>query len=169
MRLTIGVVFCGLALTAGEALAQRPALTRRSMAGPRLGVTYITGSRARETLREHGLSSVISQFGWHFEQQVSPTGAAGPAFVIEEVVLVGAVEQQKLVPSFTVLFGMRMPSGLEFGLGPNLSVVGTALAVGIGKNLRYGDVNLPVNLAIVGSPGALRSSLLVGYAIESSH
>jgi hypothetical protein len=169
MRLTIALVVCGLALSARDAVAQRPSLTRRSMEGPRLGATYITGSRARETLRAHGLGSIMSQFGWHFEQQVSPTGGNGPVFVIEEVLLVGAVEQQKLVPSFTVLFGMRMPSGIEFGLGPNLSAVGTALAVGVGKNLRYGDVSLPINLAVVGSPGALRTTVLVGYAIQSSN
>lgn len=166
MRYTIGIALLGLALGAGDALAQKPALARRSMEGPRLGLTWISGSQA--TLRKYGVNQVMTQFGWHIEQQVSPMGN-GPAFVIEEVVLAGGMEQQKFLPSLTLLVGVRMPSGLEFGLGPNLSAVGTALAVAVGKSFRYGEMTFPLNLALVGSPDALRTTILIGYAIPSSN
>lgn len=168
MRYTIGIAVFGLALGAGAAPAQQPPLARRSMEGPRLGLTFVSGSRAEATLRKHGVSQVMTQFGWHVEQQVSPIGN-GPAFVIEEVVLAGGMEQQKFVPSLTVLFGVRTSSGLEFGLGPNLSLVGTALAMAVGKSFTYGEMSFPINLALVGSPDALRTTVLIGYAIPSSN
>lgn len=168
MRPTICLALLSLVLGAGSALAQRPTLVRRSLAGPRLGITFVSGSRAEQRLREHGLNPIMSQFGWHFEQQVSPKGE-GPAFVIEEVLLVGAVEQQQFVPSASLIFGIRLPSGIEFGIGPNFTVVGPALAVAVGKTLNYGGVSLPINLAVVGSPGALRTSVLIGYAIQTSN
>lgn len=166
MRYAIGITLLGLALAAQAVLAQRPELIRRSMEGPRLGLTYVSGGRAEAVLRDRGLDRLMSQFGWHFEQQVFPSGY-GPAFVIQEVLLVGAVEQAAVVPSATLLMGIRMPGGFEFGLGPNLAPVGPALAVGIGKSLNYGGVSLPINLAVVRTPGALRTTILVGYAIQS--
>ncbi len=168
MRYTIAVALLSLALGAGDLLGQRPVLVQRSMAGPRLGLTFVSGSRAAAKLQEYGLDALMSQFGWHFEQDVSPL-STGPAFVVEEVLLVGAVEQSTLVPSATLLMGIRFPGGFEFGLGPNLSPVGPGLALGIGKSLNYGGVSLPINLAVVRSPGALRTTLLVGYAIQTSN
>jgi hypothetical protein len=168
MRYTIGIALLGLALSAGSAPAQRPPLARRSLEGPRLGLTLVSGSRAEATLRKLGMSQVMTQFGWHIEQQVSPMGS-GLAFVIEEVVLAGGMEQQKFLPSLTLLVGVRTPSGLEFGLGPNLSAVGTALAVAVGKSFTYGEMSFPINLALVGSPDALRTTILIGYAIPTSN
>jgi hypothetical protein len=167
MKRKFGIL--GVALVTGAATlsAQRPVLEHRSMSGPRLGLTYAFGPRADSVLREHGLQPVLSQFGWHFEQQVVPRGG-GPEFVIEEVLLVGGVEQRTAIPSATVLMGIRMPNGFEFGLGPNLSPTGSALAIGIGKSISYGGVSLPVNLALVRSPGATRMTVLVGYALETS-
>jgi hypothetical protein len=153
------------ALAPGAALGQRPELERGSNAGPRMGVTYVTGPRAREKLAEYQLDAFMSQFGWHFEQMVFPS-AGGPSFVIEEVALIGAVDQGRAIPSLTLLMGVRMPSGLEFGMGPNVTPAGAALALGVGKSLRYGGVTIPVNLALVRSPGAYRFSFLFGYAIR---
>jgi hypothetical protein len=167
MRRTLAITLLGLALGGQSVLAQRPELIRRSMEGPRMGLTYVSGRSAEDMLREHGLDRLMSQFGWHFEQQVVPSGR-GPAFVIEQLVLVGAVEQRAVVPSFTFLMGIRTPSGFEFGMGPNLSPVGSALAVGIGKTINYGGVSLPINFAVVRSPGAVRTTILIGYAIQSS-
>jgi len=170
MRYTIAVTLLTLALGPGDLLGQRPGggLLRRSMEGPRLGVTFVGGSRADARLRQYGLSPMMSQFGWHFEQDVSPA-SSGPEFVVEEVLLVGAVEQNALMPSATLLMGIRLPGGFEFGIGPNLSPLGSGLALGIGQTITYGSVRLPINLAVVRSPGALRTTLLVGYAIQTAN
>ena len=167
MRYTIAATLLTLALGARHLPAQQPqgGLMRRSMEGPRLGVTFVTGSRADARLREYGVNPFMSQFGWHFEQDVSPA-SSGPEFVVEEVLLLGAVEQNTLVPSATLLMGIRLPRGFEFGIGPNVSPLGSGLALGIGQTLTYGDVRLPINLAVVRSPGALRTTLLLGYAIQ---
>ena len=163
----IAIVGVGLTLVAGAALAQVPTLDQRSMSGPRLGITFVTGAQGAKALSDHHLSSPISQFGWHFEQQVVPQGG-GPQFVIEEVVLAGAVEQATLVPAATLLFGVRMPGGFEIGMGPNATPLGTALAIGAGASIRYGGVSIPFDFAVVTSPGALRFSFLIGYALQTS-
>ena len=158
-----------LALGAGTLAAQGPedvVLEQRSMSGPRLGITFVTGAHGREVLAEHDLSSPLSQFGWHFEQITRPQGG-GPSFVVEEVFLLGAVEQATVVPAATLLFGIRFPNGFEFGMGPNATPIGTALAIGAGWRLEYGGVAVPFNVALVTSPGALRISLLTGYALRT--
>lgn len=150
---------------AGAALAQDVELEQRSLSGPRLGLTVVTGNRSQDLLQRYSLDPLMSQFGWHFEQAIKPhTG--GPMFVIEEVLLVGAVEQQTAIPSVSLIMGIRMPGGFEFGIGPNATPAGSALAIGIGKSIQYGAVALPLNLAIVRSPGSVRISFLFGYAIE---
>lgn len=167
MQRSVGIIGLALAATAAPLNAQRPVLEHRSMSGPRLGLTYAFGPTADSALQANDLQPVLSQFGWHFEQQVVPRGG-GPEFVIEEVFLVGAVEQRTAIPSASFLMGIRMPSGFEFGLGPNLSPTGSALVIGIGKSINYGGVSLPINFAFVRSPGAVRMTVLVGYALETS-
>lgn len=162
------IVALALALAAAPAAAQdSQAVEQRSNSGPRVGLTYVTGPAGRRALADNGLEPLMSQFGWHFEQITRPIGG-GPMFVIEEILLIGAVDQGTAVPSLSLLMGIRMPSGWEFGVGPNITPVGSALAIGIGKSLRYGAVTLPLNIAIVRSPGAVRWSFLFGYALESN-
>lgn len=167
LRITLALAAATLAASAA-ARAQIPdttTLEEVSLSGPRIGFTYVTGPAARARLAEYELDPFMSQFGWHFEQIVLPR-RGGPAFVIQEVLLVGAVDQGRAVPSATMLLGIRMPGGFEFGMGPNLSPTGAALAIGVGKSINYGGVAIPLNLAIVRSPGALRTSFLFGYALR---
>ncbi|MFI5280807.1 MAG: hypothetical protein ACHQU1_09940 [Gemmatimonadales bacterium] len=144
-----------------------PIMRERTIDGPRMGFTYISGPKAEAKLVENHLDPLMSLFGWHFEQIVRPQ-SGGPAFVIQEVMLVAGVDQGTAIPSGTLMLGIRFPHGFEFGMGPNVTPLGTAMAVGIGKSLRYGGVTIPVNFAIVRSQGALRTSILVGYAIRRS-
>lgn len=168
MKLAALVVLAAVAAPAALA-AQDDSLQleQRNISGPRLGLTYVFGPTADSVLREHGLAPLLSQFGWHFEQLIRPR-TGGPMFVIEEVLLVGGVDQGTAIPSASLLMGIRFPSGLEFGMGPNITPTGTALAVGVGKSLRYGAVSLPMNIAWVHSPGANRVSFIFGYALESA-
>lgn len=167
MKRTVALTLLGVALHAGALRAQHPEAIQRSLFGPRMGVTYVSGARAHERLREYGLRPVMSQFGWHFEQLIDPRAGA-PMFVVQEVFLIGALDQNTAIPSGSLLMGIRLPNGFEFGMGPNVTPVGVALAFGIGKSLRYGSVTLPINLAFVKSRDALRVSFLFGYALDSA-
>ena len=142
-----------------------PVLEERALDGPRLGFTYITGPAARQKLAENHLDPFMSLFGWHFEQIVRPK-AGGPMFVIQQLLLVAGVDQGTAVPSASLLLGIRFPGGFEFGMGPNATPVGLALAMGIGKSLHYGGVTIPINIGLARSQGSLRTTFLVGYAIR---
>ena len=143
----------------------------RNLGGPRLGVTYVPGDNtlARE-LQKNKFGRLLSQFGWHFEYQVIPEGG-GPQFVIQLVPLISGVEYSKFLPTTTLAIGVRLPNGIEFGMGPNVmfaSKVKTALTMAVGKSMNYGGVSIPINLAVTTNPEGQRVSLIIGYAIRGS-
>jgi hypothetical protein len=151
---------------AGQAVDDSvPAMRSIEISGPRVGMTYVSGPRAMQRLAENGLTQWMSLFGWHFEQVVRPQ-IGGPSLVMEEVLLVAGLDQGTAIPSASFLMGVRTPSGWELGMGPNVSPMGTALVVGVGKTFRYGGVTIPLNLAFVTSKGALRTSFVLGYGIR---
>lgn len=145
--------------------------SERNLSGPRLGVTYILGNgKLQQDLRDRAIGSTLSQFGWQFEYQVIPDGG-GPSFVVQFVPLVAGVEYGTLIPSASLALGVRMPSGIEFGLGPNMLVggpkgVSTALVVAVGKSFNYGGVSIPLDLVYATNPDGNRISLIFGYAIK---
>jgi hypothetical protein len=170
-----------VALHAGTAKAQIgmrdeiPSFAQRNLAGPRIGVTYVPeGKELSKKLKEHKMGSVLSQFGWHFEYQVSPEEGRGPSFVVELVPMIAGVEYGKLIPSASLAMGIRFPGGFEFGLGPNVLIgdgdkpVRTALVVAIGKSFNYSGVSIPLNFVCVTSPEGNRFSIIFGYAITKS-
>jgi len=162
-----------------QALTEQPdegpvAFKRTGMSGPRFGVTYVLGdTEIAKRLEEEGMERVLSQFGWHFERRVTPTGG-GPEFVIETVPLIAGVEYGKFLPNLTVAMGVRFPAGWEFGIGPNLMLTGvedssdlqTSLITAVGYSFRYAGVSLPVNVAFATNPDGNRVSLIFGYAIR---
>jgi hypothetical protein len=165
----------GILLVAGlptAALAQDPRVPpiteRIKLSGPRFGVTYLGGSIV-DSLAANGIdvAPVITQFGWQFERLMF-TGENGLSAVTEWVVLVGGLEQSTFLPSVSWLVGLRGPRGAEFGVGPNVSVAGTALAIAAGFTTRAGALNLPVNVAVVPSKIGTRLSVLVGFTTRSA-
>ena len=144
-----------------------------NLGGPRLGVTYVPGNgKLQQALREKEIGSTLSQFGWQFEYQVVSEGG-GPAFVVQFIPLVAGVEYGTLIPSGSLALGVRMPSGIEFGLGPNILIGGnkgisTALVIAVGKSFNYGGVSIPLDLVFATNPDGNRISLIFGYAIKKS-
>lgn len=132
------------------------------LVGPRLGATYITPGETADQLAEYDISPFITQFGWQFETRffTLPSGVAG---LIEGVILIGGIEQNSFLPSGTFLIGVRNAKGLEFGLGPNLSLSGTAFALAVGVTFKSNNINFPVNIAVVPSDKGIRLSLLFGF------
>ncbi len=107
----------------------------------------------------------ISQFGWQFEKQFY-SKEGGPTVLNEWVVLAGGLDQGVLLPSVNWLVGLRTREGAEFGIGPNITPVGVALAMAAGVTFRAGVFNIPMNFAVVPSKSGLRVSMLTGFTLR---
>ena len=154
MKKIIFTILLGLALLTANAQVQK-------LVGPRVGVTLITaGSTAdflhkgfdyidgdNQKLGETG-SAFTTQYGWQWESRFAD-GGGDVVGIVEWIALVGGMEQGKFLPSVTSVVGARTSSGLEFGVGPNLSLSGVGMVFAIGKNFRSGTLNLPVNLVFM--------------------
>ena len=134
-----------------------------SLSGPRVGFTVLSDGIV-DKLGDYGLRirPFVTQFGWQFEKRFYG-GDNGLSAVTECVVLAGGLEQGVVLPSLNWLVGLRTSQGVEFGVGPNLTPVGTALAFAAGATFRSGALNFPVNLAVVPSKSGVRVSVLAGF------
>ncbi len=135
-----------------------------SLSGPRVGVTFLS-SGIRGKLQSDinaEVGSMISQFGWQKEKRFlsSDNGLTG---VTEWVFLVGGMDQGVFLPSFSWLVGLRTIKGVEFAVGPNVTPAGIGLAGAAGVTFRAGNLNVPVNLAVVPTESGVRVSMLAGF------
>lgn len=142
------------------------------MSGPRFGVSYISeGSTAQVLNRIHELDSAgyadfgalpatfTTQYGWQWESRFADTG--GPVVgLVEWVAFIAGMEKGMFLPSFSSLVGVRGESGFEFATGPNLSPTGLGFVFALGYNYTKGDLNLPINIALVPNKQAPSSSTL---------
>lgn len=163
------VAFCLMSMgSAIELHAQQPEdLVRKiSRSGPRFGVTWLSGDIVDTVKAKHDIdiAPVITQFGWQFEHQFASL-ENGPVALNEFVFLVGGLDQGVFLPSFTWLVGVRTPGQLEFGVGPNVTPMGVALAMSMGATFRAGALAVPVNMALVPSRYGMRASILTGFNI----
>lgn len=165
-RLMAALCLAGAVAIPAQVDAQQPGeLVRRlARSGPRFGVTWLSTATVDTVRARHDveLNPVITQFGWQFESQFASL-ESGPVALNEWILLVGGLEQGVLLPSLTWLVGMRTPGGFEFGIGPNATPLGVALAMSTGYTFKTGAVAVPVNMAIVPSRYGLRASLLTGF------
>jgi hypothetical protein len=142
-----------------------PRPKKLNLSGPRVGLTLLSqGVRDKiaENTSQDDLKPVVSQFGWQWERQIAGS-EGGLVGLTEWVLLVGGLEQSTFLPSLTWLVGVRSPKGVEFGVGPNITTAGTAIALAAGVNVRRGTLSFPINLAVVPSKSGVRVSLLVGF------
>ncbi|MEX2179472.1 MAG: hypothetical protein WD801_12230 [Gemmatimonadaceae bacterium] len=165
------VALCALSM--GGALpmqlgAQQPQDLVRQLnrSGPRFGVTWLGGSIADTLRSRHNIdvAPVVTQFGWQFERQFASL-EGGPVALNEVIFLIGGLEQGVFLPSLTWLVGVRTPGQFEFGVGPNLTPAGVALAFSTGMTFRAGALAVPVNVAIVPSRYGVRSSIVTGFNV----
>jgi len=140
-----------------------PPVRAINLSGPRFGFTSLSdGIVEKLHEREIDIHPSISQFGWQFEKQFY-SKAGGLAALHEFVVLAGGLEQGVVLPSVNWMVGLRSPSGAEFGLGPNISPAGVALAIAGGVTFRSGALNVPITFAVVPSRDGMRVSMLTGF------
>jgi len=179
-RVTLVIAAAALILGGSQASAQvsRPEmpadqqvrkLPRQSLSGPRFGFTTFTGETA-DLRGQADLEPIMSQFGWQFETQiVSMTG--GSRALMEWLVLVGGVEQDELNLSVAWLAGYRLPNGVDFGVGPNVSFnkdsesTTTSMVVAAGATMPFGDLYVPLNVAVAFARGGPRITTLLGWII----
>lgn len=138
-----------------------------SLAGPRFGVTMLN-DQMLDRLHDRGVdltSTTMSQFGWQFERAMY-SKQDGPTVLNEWVALLGGLDQGVAIPSISWMVGMRTKEGAEFGIGPNITPGGVALALAAGVTFRAGVVNVPMNFAIVPSRYGARVSVLTGFVLR---
>ena len=135
----------------------------QSLAGPRIGTVFITESpvstflNGKLTLEDMGelpgnydeiaKGNLTTLYGWQWESRFADAGNV--TGIVEWVALVAGMEKGKFLPSVSSLVGARTESGLEFAIGPNLSLGGIAMVFGVGYNFKSGNLNMPVNFAFV--------------------
>lgn len=158
-----------LAIITGSATAQQPdglpVTPRQRLDGPRIGMMVVSGRNAEGRLQTLGVSRTLTVFGWHTEQIIQPV-PGGPLLVVQEIVTLAGAEQEALLPAVGASLGVRLRSGFEIGVGPNLSAFGVGMAVNVGQSIRYGSATIPLTLSVVSGQEGTRFSLLVGYAIR---
>ena len=157
MKKRIFTIALGLALLTANAQIQ-------SLAGPRLGLVYISASPGSTFLNgdmklddifdegssdyaEVAKGTLTSLYGWQWESRFADGGNV--TGIVEWIALVGGMEKGKFLPSVSSMVGARTASGLEFAVGPNLSLSGIAMVFGVGYNFKSGVLNMPVNIAFV--------------------
>ena len=139
------------------------------LAGPRVGFTMVQAGLLANILKKDvpifaddnpnheswdGTSlgkygATMSQYGWQWESRFLDGGDI--VGLVEWIALVGGMEKGMFLPSVSSMVGLRTASGFELAAGPNLSLGGIAMVIGIGKTLKFGKLNVPVNIAYVPS------------------
>jgi hypothetical protein len=113
-----------------ESLLTNPYVRRLRSDGPRMGFTVFAGELAARLREGQGTGGfdvvpVFFQFGYQFEKQYLNEGKFQALF--EFIPLVTGIDQGLLIPSFTVLNGLRNnKNGWEFAFGPTVRFVAQA-------------------------------------------
>ena len=138
------------------------------LAGPRFGVTVLSGGLTDKLKKDRNIkvSPFITQFGWQLEKQFK-TGSNDVSALTELVFLVGGLEQNVALPSLSWIVGARMKSGFEFGVGPNITPLSSAIVYVAGMTHKVGTLNVPVNVSIVPSVDGVRASVITGFNLPN--
>ena len=159
MKRIITTILLSITLLSAEAQIEK-------LAGPRVGVTMITSGSLASIIRgdvpffsddvkkewtgstgKYG--AAISQYGWQWESRFADGGDI--TGIVEWIALVGGMEKGMFLPSASSMVGLRTAKGIEFAVGPNLSLGGIAMVFGAGYNFKFGKLNVPINIAYVPS------------------
>ena len=146
-----------------------------SLTGPRLGMVYISASPTAGFLNgdikldEIGddyqkydditNGAVTTLYGWQWESRFAD--GENVTGIVEWIALIAGMEKGKFLPSVSSMVGARTDSGLEFAMGPNVSLSGISMVFGVGYNFKSGNLNIPINFAFV--PGRSSSYTETDY------
>lgn len=134
-----------------------------SLAGPRLGFAFITASPSSGLLNsyldlddmgdlpadytDNIKGAFTTLYGWQWESRFADGGDV--TGIVEWIALIGGMESGLFLPSISSMVGARTSKGIEFAMGPNLSLGGIAMVFGAGYNFKSGKLNMPVNIGFV--------------------
>jgi hypothetical protein len=135
-------------------------------AGPKVGITMVQSGSLASILRKDvsmfsdevrqewtgstgKYGAIMSQYGWQWETRFSDGGNV--TGIVEWIALVGGMEKGMFLPSVSSMIGLRNSKGIEFTLGPELSLGGVAMLIGAGYNFKFGELNVPVSITYVPS------------------
>jgi TolB-like protein len=109
-----------------ESAINNPYYQTLNLSGPRMGYTIFTGQTAKilqKDKHEGGYDAfpAFFQMGYQFEKQYLNEGKWQALF--EFIPLVSGLDQGYLIPSLTVMNGLRSnKNGLEFAIGPSINI-----------------------------------------------
>jgi hypothetical protein len=135
--------------------------------GPRLGVAYLIGGSVTAEREGKHVAPLMTLFGWQLEHQFQTGRKDIPVPMTEFILLAGGMEQGIVLPSASLLLGMRQPNGWEAALGPTVTGAGVQLAFGAGLTQSLGMLNIPVNLAV--APGRRGASISFTTGFNRKH
>ncbi len=151
-------------------------LKDQSLSGPRFGMTLLSNGLADVYEKAFGeKASYITQFGWQFEKRMGET-RKGFNGLYETIFLIAGLERGKVMGSASFLVGMRNLESGEFAFGPNVSIlqdknenlqINSGMVIAAGKTHSFGNVMVPVNLALVIFKYGARLSILGGFNSRS--
>ncbi len=171
-----------------ENIVNNPQQSKLNLSGPRMGFTGYTGKEARflQSKRSEGgydVAPVMFHFGYQFEVQYLNEGNYQALF--EFVPLITGMDQNMIIPSVTILNGLRSNIfGWEFALGPSFSAMTvskdldsdnyrvdsrgdyklrTSFVVAIGKSFKSGKMNIPFNAFVIPAKDGVCFGLSFGY------
>jgi hypothetical protein len=159
MKNIISIFFLSLSILSAEAQIEK-------LSGPKIGITMVQSGSLASILRKDvsmfsdevrqkwtgstgKYGAVMSQYGWQWETRFSDGGNV--TGIVEWIALVGGMEKGMFLPSVSSMVGLRNSKGIEFTVGPELSLGGIAMLIGAGYNFKFGELNVPVNIAYVPS------------------
>ena len=151
-------------------------LKDQSLSGPRFGITLLSSGLAEKYEEAFGdRADYVTQFGWQFEKRMGET-RKGYNGLYETIFLIAGLERGKVIPSASFLVGIRNLESGEFAFGPNLSLaqdknkdlqINSGMVIAAGKNHSFGNVMLPVNVAMVVFRYGVRLSIMAGFNSRS--
>jgi len=159
MKKTITIILLSFSILSVEAQIEK-------LAGPKVGITMVQSGSLASILRKDvsmfsndvrqewtgstgKYGAVMSQYGWQWETRFSDGGNV--TGIVEWIALVGGMEKGMFLPSVSSMVGLRNSKGIEFTVGPELSLGGLAMLIGAGYNFKFGDLNVPVSITYVPS------------------
>ena len=151
--------------------------------GPRMGFGFVTGNNANILAlpRDEGgfdqQLPIMSQFGYQFEKAYITTG--NWQALAEIIPMLSGLESNRLIPTLTILNGLRSnKNGWEVAFGPTIDLsrvrdgkldsrgdlqFSTSLVFSVGKTVKSGEMNFPVNLYFI--PARDNSSYRFGVSM----
>jgi len=154
MKKTITIILLSFSILSVEAQIEK-------LAGPKLGITMVQSGSLSSILRKDvsmfsddvrqewtgsagKYGAVMSQYGYQWETRFSDGGNV--TGIVEWIALVGGMEKGMFLPSLSSTVGLRNSKGIEFTVGPELSLGGIAMLIGAGYNFKFGKLNVPVSI-----------------------